>query len=172
MVRNSVKAMALPNVETTLVRRPPTYSVVSKCTKLTSPAALAVIPPLNACMDVRKTLYGMKIDKAKISSLLFLGRDMEHSPGKEFKILFEFTMRRKLNWKLKRRNSGLLSFAQTSQESNTRLFWKIYKTSSQRFGQVGARTGFITLLLKWRRCTKLSVIDGLMMTSLTAFSKC
>ena len=54
MARNSVKAMALPNVETTLVIRPPTYSVVSKCTKLTSPAALAVIPPLNACMDVRK----------------------------------------------------------------------------------------------------------------------
>lgn len=57
--------MALPNVETTLVTRPPTYSVVSKCTKLTSPAALAVIPPLNACMDVRKTLYGMKIDESK-----------------------------------------------------------------------------------------------------------
>lgn len=65
MVRNSVKAMALPNVETTLVTRPPTYSVVSKCTKLTSPAALAVIPPLNACMDVRKTLYGMKIGESK-----------------------------------------------------------------------------------------------------------
>lgn len=65
MARNSVKAMALPNVETTLVTRPPTYSVVSKCTKLTSPASLAVIPPLNACMDVRKTLYGMKIDESK-----------------------------------------------------------------------------------------------------------
>ena len=65
MARNSVKAMALPNVETTLVIRPPTYSVVSKCTRLTSPAALAVIAPLNACMDVRKTLYGMKIDESK-----------------------------------------------------------------------------------------------------------
>ena len=92
--------------------------------------------------------------------------------SKEFKILFEFTMRGKLNWKLKRRKSGLLSFAQTSRESNTRHFWKIYRTSSQCFGQVGVRTGFITLLSKWKRCAKLSVIDGLMMTSLTAFSKC
>ena len=113
-----------------------------------------------------------KLTKAKISSLLFLGRDMEHSPDKEFKILLEFTMRGKLNWKLKRRKSGLLSFAQNSQESNTRLFWKIYRTSSQHFGQVGARTGFITLLLKWRHFPKLSVIDGWMMTSLTVFSKC
>ena len=120
----------------------------------------------------KKRYMEWKLTKAKISSLLFLGRDMEHSPGKEFKILLEFTMRGKVNWKLKRRKSGLLSFAQTSQESNTRLFWKIYRTSSQSFGQVGGRTGFITLLLKWRHCAKLSVIDGWMMTSLTAFSKC
>lgn len=172
MARNSVKAMALPNVETTLVIRPPTYSVVSKCTKLTSPAALAVIPPLNACMDERKTLYGMKIDESKDQLAVVSWPGYEHSPGNEFKILLEFTMRGKLNLKLKRRKSGFLSFAQTSQESNTRLFWKIYRTSSQSFGQVGTRTGFITLLLKWRRCAKLSVIDGLMMTSLTAFSKC
>ena len=65
MARNSVKAMTLPNVETTLAKRPPTYSVVSKSAKLTSPAALAAIPPLNVCMDVRKVLYGMKIDKSK-----------------------------------------------------------------------------------------------------------
>ena len=89
----------------------------------------------------KKCYMEWKLTKAKISLLLLLGQDMEHSHGKELKILFAFTMRGKLNWKLKRRKSGFLSFAQTFQESNTRLFWKIYRTSSQCFWQVAARNG-------------------------------
>lgn len=63
MVRNSVQVTTLPNVDSTLARCSPVYSVVStKHTTLTSTTALAAIPPLNVCMTARKTLYAMNVD--------------------------------------------------------------------------------------------------------------
>lgn len=65
MARNSVKVMVFFNVEIILVRRFFIYFVVSKCIKLISLVVLVVVLFLNVCMDVRKILYGMKIDESK-----------------------------------------------------------------------------------------------------------